>query len=125
MGPMGWPAAHAAYAQDPPPAARSLTLALSWAASGSGTVSQDDLRELLARVHRKLEGAPALDPQSRELLVTVMHDIEKRLDGQSRPGEEAHPATRLEELAGRFDAEHHELSQTLRNLMDLLVKGGI
>lgn len=92
---------------------------------------EDSLRELLSQVHERLSRTDgALDTESRELLVTLMGDIERTLGRASsgRPGTrstdtEAMP--RLEALAVRFEAEHPALARTLRQLMDALGKAGI
>ena len=59
-------------------------------------MSQESLRELLSRVHERLSsGGAAIDADSRAL------------------------------LAGRFEAEHPGLAETLRELIDALGKAGI
>jgi predicted component of type VI protein secretion system len=79
-------------------------------------MSQETLRELLARVHEQLGASGgAIDPESRQLLTTVMRDIERVL-AQS---------PRLESLAVRFESAHPGLAETLRELIDALTKAGI
>jgi hypothetical protein len=85
--------------------------------------NEESLRELLARVHQRLRGAGSLDAESRGLLVELTRDIEQALGGGAR--ESAHAVPRLESLAVRFEAEHPQLAQALRQLMDALVKAGI
>jgi hypothetical protein len=91
-------------------------------------MSQDKetLRELLSRVHERLNSTEAVEPESREMLGAVMTDIERALGkkGLSKTGEE-HPVPRLESLAVEFEADHPALAQTLRQLADLLGKAGI
>jgi len=86
-------------------------------------MTQESLRELLARVHERLStvGA-ALDAESRQLLATLMRDIE-RLDPGAQ-GAAAH-TTRLESLAVKFEAGHPGLAEALRQLIDALGKAGI
>jgi hypothetical protein len=85
-------------------------------------MSQESLRELLARVHERLGTiGGALDAESRQLLGTLMRDIE-RLE----PGAAAVAHTpRLEALAVKFEAGHPGLAQALRQLIDALGKAGI
>lgn len=87
-------------------------------------MKQESLRELLARVHERLRDARSVDPQSRDLLVTLMGDIERALGGSAPRREEPH-APRLESLAVQFEAEHPTLARALRQLMDALAKAGI
>ena len=48
-------------------------------------MSNDDLRQLLAQVHERLRNTSSLDASAREMLTTVMHDIEKATElGVSR-----------------------------------------
>jgi hypothetical protein len=85
-------------------------------------VSQENLRQLLAQVHERLGSSGSIDPQSREMLRTVMHDIERALGaGGTAP---AAPAS-LESLAVRFEADHPQLAEALRQIIDSLSKAGI
>lgn len=89
-------------------------------------MSQESLRELLGRVHERLSHADRVDAESRELLVTLTHDIDRALGGGGQlTGGQGHPAPRLEELAVRFEAEHPALARALRQLIDALGKAGI
>jgi hypothetical protein len=87
---------------------------------------KESLRELLSRVHERLSHADSVDPESRELLVEIMDDIERALgkQGVSKQGVE-HPVPRLESLAVQFEAEYPALAQTVRQLADVLGKAGI
>jgi len=86
-------------------------------------MTQESLRELLARVHERLSASGSIDREARALLGTVMHDIERAL----APG--AHSAAahvpRLESLAVQFQAGHPGLAELLRRLIDALGKAGI
>jgi hypothetical protein len=85
-------------------------------------VSEENLRQLLGEVHERLAQPSSVDPESRELLRTVMHDIEHAL-GSGIP---ATPhASRLESLAVQFEADHPQLAEALRSLIDTLGKAGI
>jgi hypothetical protein len=87
-------------------------------------MTQESLRELLARVHERLSTVgDALDAESRQLLGTLTRDIE-RLDPGGAAGAVAH-VPRLESLAVRFEAGHPGLAQALRQLIDALGKAGI
>jgi hypothetical protein len=84
-------------------------------------VTQENLRALLARVRERLSASSSVDNESRQLLGTLMRDIEIALGS----GTAAAQAPRLESLAARFAAHHPRLAETLRELLDALVKAGI
>jgi hypothetical protein len=85
-------------------------------------VSEENLRQLLGEVHERLAQPSSIDPESREMLKTVMHDIEQTLGGT---GTAAHAPASLESLAVQFEADHPQLAATLRQLIDSLGKAGI
>jgi hypothetical protein len=99
-------------------------------------MSEENLSELLAQLHSRLNRAKKLDPESRELLLTVSEDIRRaladksarRTDSGKGPGKssdrESHES-RLEALAVRFEADHPTLAEALREITDALAKAGI
>lgn len=88
-------------------------------------MTQESLRELLARVHEHLSaGGGALDQESQRMLGTLMRDIERAL-GAGAPEPAAQHTPRLESLAVRFEVGHPALAETLRELIDALGKAGI
>jgi len=92
-------------------------------------MTPESLRELLTRVHEHLSaGGASLDRESQRTLGTLMRDIERALNdaGQDDASIAAAAHTpRLESLAVRFEAGHPALAETLRELVDALVKAGI
>jgi Domain of unknown function (DUF4404) len=93
-------------------------------------MAEESLRELLLRVRTRLAESRALDGESRQLLGTVVRDIEQALGAPpvapaAAPVAAAAHARRVESLAVRFEASHPALAETLRELMDALVKAGI
>jgi hypothetical protein len=85
-------------------------------------MSGQDLRQLLSELHERLGHAKSLDADSRKLLLTVAHDIEKALADNDKAAASEQP---LETLAVRFEAEHPALAGVLRQIMDTLGKAGI
>jgi hypothetical protein len=86
-------------------------------------MAQDNLRELLAQLHTRLSDAKSLDGESRKLLTTLSHDIERAL---GRASEETTPARNtLEGVAVKLEAEHPALATVVRELVDALGKAGI
>jgi hypothetical protein len=101
-------------------------------------MTEETLRQLLARVHERLNTTGTIDPQTRDMLAAVMRDIEAAL---WRAGTEPIPPVattavspdarvaaaqpRLEALAVRFEAEHPSVAELLRQLGALLGQAGI
>lgn len=85
-------------------------------------MGSEDLRELLAELHRRLNETKSVDPHARKLLMTVAHDIEKALAKDDASAVAPEP---VEALAVRFEAEHPSLAGVLRQIMDTLGKAGI
>jgi Domain of unknown function (DUF4404) len=83
-------------------------------------VTEESLRDLLSRARERLSGA-ALDRDSHKLFTAVIRDLEIALGS----GTAAAEAPRLESLAARFEVSHPRLAETMRELIDALVKGGI
>ena len=101
-------------------------------------MTDETLRQLLARVHERLSSTSSLDPESREMLATVVRDINGALaKGSATPDSfSAAPvspearvsdtaAPRIEELAVRFESDHPAIAQLLRQLGALLGQAGI
>ena len=106
-------------------------------------MTDETLRQLLARVHERLSSTSTVDPEAREMLATVMSDIDGALRGDPLRGDRARAdsfsaapvspearvaataAPRIEELAVRFEAEHPAIAQLLRQIGALLGQAGI
>ncbi len=90
-------------------------------------MTEETLRQLLARVHERLKSSSTIDPEAREMLATVMRDIDGAL-GKGKGGAAAPAKTsipRLEALAVQFEAEHPAIAQLLRQIGALLGQAGI
>ena len=109
-------------------------------------MADEPLRELLSRVHERLSSSSTIDPESREMLATVMRDIDTAMvkgragavssvpaSGTVPVGSvtggagsaSAPPAHRVEALAVRFESDHPAMAQLLRQLGALLGQAGI
>jgi len=113
-------------------------------------MTEETLHQLLARVHERLSGSGTIDPEARDMLVTVMRDIDSALGrgstggaGREDTGAQdssaaadappvavvAKPGTPpleiLEAVAVRFEAEHPAVAQLLRQIGALLGQAGI
>ena len=91
-------------------------------------MGNEELRTRLTSLHEQLLTANEVDDRSRELLRTLLLDIERLLDqpviGGGAPATGAHEH-RLEELAMRFEAGHPAIAGVLRQLVDALGKAGV
>ena len=90
-------------------------------------MSQETLRELLAKVHQRLEKGGPLDQDARAMLSTVTRDIERALN-RSGPDGVAHAAAsapKVEALAVQLESEHPALVQVLREITNILSNAGI
>jgi predicted component of type VI protein secretion system len=90
-------------------------------------MSQETLRELLAKVHQRLEKGGPLDQDARAMLSTVTRDIERALNrnGPDAVAQAAVSAPRVEALAVQLESEHPALVQVLREITNILSNAGI
>jgi hypothetical protein len=113
-------------------------------------MTEETLRQLLARVHERLSSSSTIDPDARDMLATVMRDIDSALGrgsvavpGREGTGAQGSPAAGdsppvavvakpgtppleiLEAVAVRFEAEHPAIAQLLRQIGTLLGQAGI
>ena len=86
-------------------------------------MADEDLRALLEQLHKRLGHAKSVDERSRNLLATVSADIEGALV-RSEAADEGHGPV-LEELAAKFETDHPQLANVLRQIVDTLGKAGI
>jgi predicted component of type VI protein secretion system len=85
-------------------------------------MSDEDLRDLLAQLHARLERAKSLDGESRKLLTTVARDIEATL---ARSSAATKTPDRLEALAVRLETDHPAIAEVLREIVDTLGRAGV
>jgi hypothetical protein len=83
-------------------------------------VSDQSLRELLARLRSHLSAGPPVRDREREQLDKALQTIQPDAGAAA-----AGTLLRLERLAVRFEASHPALAETLREIADTLGKGGI
>ncbi len=92
---------------------------------GDERMSEESLRELLARVHERLSQAGSVDAESRKILGALMHDIDRALGEAAGAAPVSGHVPRLESLAVRFQTDHPGLAELLRQIVDALGKAGI
>ena len=90
--------------------------------------SNQDLRELLERLHSELEKTESIDENGKEILRHLDEDIHKRLEPSGRKREKHADDSvleRLEEAIDHFEATHPTLTLTLSEMMTILSNAGI
>lgn len=87
-------------------------------------MDKDALRDQLANLHRELGAAAHVDPQSRQLLVDLMHDITRLTAADPPTGASGLPG-RLESVAVQFEADHPGIAAGVRRFVDILGKAGL
>jgi Domain of unknown function (DUF4404) len=100
-------------------------------------MTEETLRQLLARVHERLSSSSTVDPEARDMLATVMRDIDGALAkglpkidtvssvAVSPDARVAAAVPRLEAVAVRFETQHPAIAQLLRQIGTLLGQAGI
>ena len=83
-----------------------------------------ELRRTLQGLHEELGRADRLDPEDREMLATVLADIQRLLEPGAGPAPTA-PGEALEGAAVRLEAGHPGVAGAIRALIDALAKAGI
>ena len=85
------------------------------------------LHETLRQLHAELERAEAVDDESRELLRSLVADIQAVLDRPARaPGHETESlGERLREAMQRFEVSHPALSAAVEQVLNTLSGAGI
>jgi uncharacterized membrane protein YccC len=86
------------------------------------------LRSELAQLHEELERASSVDAPSRELLETLLHDIQRLLEAAPRDEEaESHESLseRLGDAVRHFEESHPSLSVAVGRIATALANMGI
>jgi hypothetical protein len=88
-------------------------------------MTQEDLKQKLARLHEDLSRETHVDPELKRLLQTVDRDIHRRLAGEEDGDEKEDFAERLRRVEADFAARHRHLEPVLREVVHLLQRLGI
>jgi hypothetical protein len=87
-----------------------------------------DLHEKLAGLHEALAGTRYLPAEERQLVETVLADLQRLLEADAQVGETGEAGEHgdaLESAAVRLEAGHPSLATALRSVIDALGKAGI
>ncbi len=94
-------------------------------------MNSEDLKALLAELHRELEGTDRIDSETHQLVKTLQRDIDQlhsiAASEESGGGQDAQNGalTQAEELEIRFAAEHPRAEGLIREIIDILGKMGV
>ncbi|MDX1698039.1 MAG: DUF4404 family protein, partial [Thiohalobacterales bacterium] len=84
------------------------------------------IKSTIQELHRSLEHAGPIDPETRELLGQLDQDLHRVLaEEQEEEAGDDGLQDRLEALAADFDSRHPQLAAVLRELGDALARVGI
>ena len=85
------------------------------------------LHETLQQLHEELEETPKVDDNVRELLRSVMQDIQRLLDEEGGPSTLHHRSLigRLEEATTHFEASYPNLTAAAGRVIEALSSMGI
>ena len=89
-------------------------------------MAENDLNQLLQKLHNDLDNTEAVDEKGRELLRVLNADIQELLD-RSENGESDDDSLleRLQESIDHFEVTHPTLTSALSNIMTALNNAGI
>jgi len=87
---------------------------------------EPDLRQMLQQLHTELQRADTIDDRSRELLRSVLGDIEDLLERKQKRGTQPESIIeRLREAVREFEKTHPTLTHAIGGVADALSKMGI
>ena len=89
--------------------------------------SNQNLRELLERLHNELEQTESIDESGNEMLRHLDADIRRRLQssGTKRKTHDDTILERLQDAIDHFETTHPTLTLTLSEMMTILSNAGI
>jgi len=88
-------------------------------------MERQQVRQQLEALHAALRDADRADPEARELMRTVLHDIQRMLDEEPREREAESLVDRLRDALDRFEGEHPQLAEAAGRVIDQLSQLGI
>jgi ABC-type transporter Mla subunit MlaD len=90
------------------------------------TMTAENLKESLKRLHANLESTGQVDPELKSLLKVLDDDIHKLLTQEARDAPEASAlAEQAQSISARFAAQHPRIEPVLRDLANILASMGI
>lgn len=89
------------------------------------TMSEDNIKELLARLQDELEKTDTIDPETRKLVRELDEDIHRLVDPDDELVDWDGLVDRANSIEARFAAEHPSVARFLREVMASLSRVGI
>jgi predicted component of type VI protein secretion system len=87
---------------------------------------EQHLRQMLEQLHTELQRTDTIDDRSRELLRSVLGDIEDLLERKQKRGRQPESIIeRLREVVRTFEKTHPTLTDTIGRVADALAGMGI
>ena len=89
-------------------------------------VREQHLRQMLEHLHTELQSTDTIDDRSRELLRSVLGDIEDLLERKQKRGTQPESIIeRLREVVRAFETSHPKLTDAIGGVADALAGIGI
>jgi hypothetical protein len=90
-------------------------------------MDEQELRELIEKLHAEIQNTHSVDERGQELLLHLESDIRDLLNRTGKLGTPVHPSTlrRLEEGLDQFEVTHPALTLLLSKLLESLSNVGI
>lgn len=89
-------------------------------------MNDDELRNSLEELHRKIQNTDHVDEKGRELLNQLSADIQSLLDRtEDEEQDNTWEIARLEESVRHFEVTHPSLTAALSQLLNILNNAGI
>jgi uncharacterized protein YaaN involved in tellurite resistance len=87
---------------------------------------EQHLREMLEQLHTELQRADTIDDRSREMLRSVLGDIEDLLERKQKPGTQLESIIeRLRGAVRAFETTHPRLTDAIGGVADALARIGL
>ena len=90
-------------------------------------MNEEQLKSTIQGLHEHLESAENVDPELRDMLVTLGADMHQLIAGESAPqADQARGVmNRAESLAAHFAADHPHAEALLREIVAALARMGV
>jgi hypothetical protein len=90
-------------------------------------MDDQELRELIEKLHTEIQNAHSVDEKGQELLLHLESDIRELLNRTGENGVQVRPSTikRMEEGLSHFEATHPALTALLSRFLETLSNAGI
>lgn len=88
-------------------------------------MSNQNIKELLARLQKELENTDKVDPDTLDLVQELDHEIHRLVESDSVSEDFENVLDRANSIETRFAVDHPKAERFLREIIDALSKIGI